>query len=171
MSVVDLTDYVITKAPSPSSIPPQSLPHFPHPPHPRPLRSKPKLAKLGKTTLCPAQSPRPLLSSLQWYPALPHHQRSAPRLLCDSPAKTKRTKRINSHSQQAELVKKTHVTSPDTVEKDSGKAATPVSPRAKQEPEALPVKARAAEKQSIFEQPKMKRSAKDFDNLKVRGRI
>jgi hypothetical protein len=62
------------------------------------------------------------------------------------------------------------VTSPDTVEKDSVKAATPVSPRGKQEPEALPVKARAAEKQSIFEQPKMKRSAKDFDNLKVRGR-
>ena len=74
---------------------------------------------------------------------------------------------------QAELVKKTHVTSPDTVDKDSAakaaSRASPISPRLK-ESDALPARGGGAEKQSIFEQAKMKRSAKDFDMLKVLGK-
>ena len=167
VSVVDLTDYVITKAPNPSSLLPNPPP-LPSPPPPPPPQEQAKAGKAWKDDFVS----RPVSTPFALKSAMVHSPPPPPALsFRDSPAKTKRTKRINSHSQQAELVKKTHVTSPDTVEKDSGKAATPVSPRAKQEPEALPVKARAAEKQSIFEQAKMKRSAKDFDNLKVRGRI
>lgn len=73
--------------------------------------------------------------------------------------------------QQGELLKKAVIASPDTVEK-----TTPASPRGQggdKSPEEPPFKGAAAsaspgDRQSIFEKKELKRSAKDFDMLKVR---
>ena len=71
--------------------------------------------------------------------------------------------------QQGELLKKAVIASPDTVEK-----TTPTSPRGQggdKSLEELPFKGAAAsasqDRQSIFEKKELKRSAKDFDMLKV----
>ena len=72
--------------------------------------------------------------------------------------------------QQGELLKKAVIASPDTVDK-----TTPASPRAlggDKPQEEFPSKGAAAsasqDRQSIFEKKELKRSANDFDMLKVR---
>ncbi len=69
--------------------------------------------------------------------------------------------------QQGELLKKAVVASPDTVDKSK-----PVSPSVDRD-DALPAKSapHAQERQSIFDKKELKRSAQDFDMLKVSAAI